>query len=198
MAFLLFTFFLVWHRDQPSDSFYKLYTVKQGIIYYKTHTTISSVENVVVYFDHFGSRQLIQMSTAIGPVKILQIDSLQYSMMDSSQCIKSKRRSEFSVMNVNFMRLDSTSIQKYGIRRVGTVILLERKCNRYLVAKEDGTLKGEIIEWQGIPLSVKLRNRGILQETVAYKVDIVPKLSANLFQFPKNIQIIDATNVVNQ
>ena len=57
---------------------------------------------------------------------------------------------------------------------------------------------GEIIEWQCIPLSVKLRNNGILLENVAYRVDTVSNVPANLFELPKNIQIIDATNVSDQ
>jgi hypothetical protein len=202
MAVFFFTFFYVWHAGQPLDSSFKLYTVRQGIIYYKSNTTIASGGNVAVYFDHFGSQQLIEMGTPIGidagPVKIVQIGGLQYSVLDNSQCIKSKRRNEFSVMNINFMRLDSNSIRKYGIRRGGTVLFLGWECNRYLVAKGDGTLNGEIIEWRGIPLSVKLRNNGILQETVAYKVDTGANVPANLFELPKNIQIIDATRVYNQ
>lgn len=133
----------------------------------------------------------------LGPAKVLQLDGVQYTMLDNSQCIKSKRKSEFSVANVDIMKLNCSSIEKYGIKKIGTINFLNRLCNKYILATKDGGLNGEIIEWQDIPLSIKIRNNGILQETVAYKVDIVTKLSSTVFELPKNIQIIDGTNINN-
>jgi hypothetical protein len=201
MVFILFAVISICHADHYEDSSYRLYTIKQGVIHYKTGATIGGSENMVIYFDRFGSRQAIQMSAPsgvnLGPAKVLQIDGVQYTMLDNSQCLKSKRKSEFSVANVDFMKLNSSSIEKYGIKKIGTIIFLNRICNKYILATKDGVLNGEIIEWQDIPLSIKIRNKGILQETVAYKVDTVTNLSSTLFELPKNIQIIDGTNINN-
>lgn len=201
MVFSLFAVASVCFVGHFEDTSYNLYNVKQGVIYYKTQTSNGGSENVVTYFDHFGSRQAIQISAPagvnLGPSKVLQIDSVQYIMMDNSQCIKSKRKIEFSVANVDFKKLNSRSIEKYGIKKVGTIVFLNRICNKYILATKDGALKGEIIEWRDIPLSIRVRINGILQETVAYKIDTVTNLPSTLFKLPKNIQIIDATAIDN-
>jgi hypothetical protein len=202
MVFILVALISVCHPGHYEDSSYRLYAVKQGTIYYKTLATNGGSQNLVICFDRFGSRQAIQIGAPagvnLGPTKILQIDGLQYTMMDNTQCIKSKRKSEFSVANVEFLKLKSSSVEKYGIKKIGTINFLNRICNKYILATKDGLLKGEIIEWQDIPLSIKIRNNGILQETVAYKVDTVSSLSSTLFDLPKNIQIIDGTAINNQ
>ena len=179
---------------QTSATHHHLYEIRRGIIHYKTQALFATVETLI--FDDFGEKQLIQMETQIPPgMKILQLDTLQYTWIGNSQCIKVRRKHKFSLQNLDFTALDSSSIKQYGIRKVDTIEFLGLKCNKYLL--KNGRMDGEIIEWKNIFLYVHLTTNGIAQEIKAYKIDTPQSLPPNIFDLPQKIEIIDATALDN-
>jgi hypothetical protein len=179
---------------QTNATHHHLYEIRRGIIHYKTQALLSTEETLI--FDDYGEKQLILMETQVTPgMKILQLDTLQYTWTGNSQCIKARRKRKFSLQNLDFTALDSSSIKQYGIKKVDTIDFLGLKCNKYLL--KNGRVEGEIIEWKNIFLYVHLTTKGIAQETKAYKIDTPQSLPPNIFDLPQKMEIIDATAIDN-
>jgi hypothetical protein len=176
----------------------RVYDIEHGIIYFTASGMASIAGNGVIYFDHFGNRQLIKVETTPEiTTRILQIDSIQYSWFDTKQCIKSGRKKKFGVANVNLNAIDSNAVKEFGIVSAGNVEYLNRVCNKYTILNKNQHLTGEIMEWKKIPLSIHFMNNGRLQENKVYKIDTLSKLPNNIFELPQGIQIIDATSMDN-
>jgi hypothetical protein len=198
MLYLLLYSLIFFKFQQPNILKIRLYNVEHGIIYYSGHA-ITGATKTTVFFDEYGNRQRIVTDVNLGPRKkiiVIQEGGFQYTMMDSSQCIKSRRKVKFTIENIDFNSLDSQTIQKYGMKKNGVAVFLNRECTKYQFNNEQ-KISGTILEWRQIPLSIEVNNNTIRQKIEAFRLDTITKPSPKLFGLPEGIQIIDGSGIPN-
>jgi hypothetical protein len=190
------------HNYVPVNRFLSKYKIKSAVVHYKSLGVIPIQKETTLYFDEFGKKEMIKVDDIVEGVnrtlKLINIDSLQFMMMDSIQCIKANRKKKFSFDNIDMSLIDEKVTLEYGIKNVGKVIFLEQECNKYIFDNQVKKITGEIIEWRNIPLAITIVNNGGMTQTMtAYKIESGNRMSAGIFELPKGIEILDMTSVDN-
>ena len=199
--FYAFVFFLR-GVNYNSESQLEVYKVRSGIVYYSSVMNIAPFnKGIVLYFDSFGKREAIKItatiSNSIQTQMLIKLDDLQYMMMDTLQCIKTKRKKEFSLENLDISLINENTCKEYDVKAAGEIFYLNRMCNKYIFTNSGKNIKGEIIVWQNIPLSILVDRQGIVERTEAYKIETEVNIDENVFDIPKNIKILDMTSIDN-
>lgn len=186
---------------ETASTFYNR-NVKCVVIYYHSRSSIPSAnKDIVIYIDNLNNKELVIAKSTIGDTikkqTVLKIDSVQYMMSDTIQCIRAKRKKNFSLDNLDFSLLNEETKNSYGITNYGDVIWMGRHCIKYTMNSDTRKLKGEIIVWENIPLKIVIENNGQTEITETYKIETNVTLSVNIFNIPSGIEILDLTSIEN-
>ncbi|NJO24659.1 MAG: hypothetical protein HC867_01045 [Bacteroidia bacterium] len=179
------------------------YKIKCAVIHYYSSSSLPPIKKeAILFFDEFGKKELIKIKSNTGNFIqeqiIIKSGHIQYMMLDTTQVIKTNRKTKFSLDNIDVSLLNEATRIKYGIQLVGETDYLGQKCSRYVVDYKSQILTGEIVEWNNILLKIILKKDGnIIEETKAYKLEVKPQLSSSIFAVPERIEILDMTELDN-
>ncbi|MCK9613388.1 MAG: hypothetical protein WC401_08955 [Bacteroidales bacterium] len=180
---------------------YERYGLKSAILHMKSKT-MGMEQDVIMYFDDYGKKQCNELSIELLGKIMKQItitdSGYMYTYTTADKNGTKIKLDENSPDKVNFNALTEEMVKKFNIKKTGTAVILDKKCDVYTAEHTSAKMKGTYYVWKGFIMKAVSSVAGIEVKMEAVKLEENPVIPAEKFEIPEdiNIQLIDNTKDV--
>jgi len=168
--------------------------LKSAIIHMKS-STFGMTQQIVMYMDDYGQKQLTEVSQELMGLKVRQYtlaDSLYMYMFNPDD--KTGKRSLIDKKNpdnLQFNAITKEMAREFNIKKNGTAVILGRTCDVYTLEVASAKLKGTYYVWKGITLKTESSVGGISISMEVTKIEENAAIPPAKFEIPKDIKFED-------
>lgn len=180
----------------PADL--KKMDLKSAIIHMKS-STFGMTQQIVMYMDDYGKKQLTEVSQELMGMKVRQCtlsDSLYVYMYNPDD--KTGQRSlvdKKNPNNIHFNAITKEMAREFHIKKNGTAVILGRTCDVYTMEIPSAKLKGTYYVWKGITLKTNSEVGGIGISMEATKIEENVAIPPEKFEVPKDIKFEEVAEI---
>lgn len=180
----------------PADL--KKIDLKSAVIHMKS-STFGMTQQIVMYMDDYGSKQLTEVSQEMMGVKVRQCtlsDSLYVYMYNPDD--KTGKRSlvdKKNPNNIHFNAITKEMAREFHIKKNGTAVILGRTCDVYTMEIALEKMKGTYYVWKGITLKTDSEVGGISISMEATKIEENVAIPPEKFEIPKDIKFEEVAEI---
>ncbi|HOY32970.1 MAG TPA: hypothetical protein PKW80_13915 [Bacteroidales bacterium] len=168
--------------------------LKSVIIHMKS-STFGMTQNIVIYMDDYGRKQLAEVSQELLGKKVRQcslVDSVyMYSYNPDDKTGKRTMVEAKGPDNINFNAITHDMAKELNLKKNGTAELLGRQCDVYTMEIASAKLKGTYYIWKGIPLKTVSTVAGISITMEATQIEENAVIPPEKFEIPEDINFED-------
>lgn len=171
------------------------YAIKSGILQMKA-TTLGISQDITIYFDDFGDREMTDINVSMLGVKTHQMvisDSGNLYTIDldkkTGYKIKADTQNIEKPEDFNFLKLTEKNVKDFQIKKEGQAQFLDRLCDIYKV--NNSKFNGTFYVWKGIALKTEANAMNMKTTIEVKKIEENVKIPADKFKIPDGVKISD-------
>ncbi|HQI70463.1 MAG TPA: hypothetical protein PLT47_06905 [Bacteroidales bacterium] len=172
----------------PADG--KKMLIKSAIIHMKS-STFGMTQNIVMYMDDYGKKQMTEVSQKMLGQEVLQrsvSDSVyMYTYSPKDKTGKKARIESGGTDNINFTAITREMARELNLKKTGTTVVAGHSCEVYTLEVPAAKLKGTYYIWKGIPIKTVSTVGGISITMEATRIEENVAIPAETFAIPEDI-----------
>ncbi len=171
--------------------------IKSAIIHMKS-STFGMTQNIVMYMDDYGKKQMTEVSQKLLGQEVLQrsvSDSVyMYTYSPKDKTGKKIKKESGGPDNINFTAITRKMARELNLKKTGTTVVAGHSCEVYTLEVPAANLKGTYYIWKGIPIKTVSSVRGISITMEATRIEENPAIPAETFKIPEDISFEEAAS----
>ncbi|HNX08359.1 MAG TPA: hypothetical protein PKL96_12315 [Bacteroidales bacterium] len=171
--------------------------IKSAIIHMKS-STFGMTQNIVMYMDDYGKKQMTEVSQKLLGQEVLQrsvSDSVyMYTYSPKDKTGKKIKKESGGPDNINFTAITREMARELNLKKTGTTVVAGHSCEVYILEVPAANLKGTYYIWKGIPIKTVSSVRGISITMEATRIEENPAIPAETFKIPEDISFEEAAS----